>query len=260
MSSIPLYVSNTKAYIWDPQHAATLRVTHHICGLATGTLPGVGQQNVFLGLPLVLMPEEVVLLVEDGKSSLPQLKRRLINRIGICHLVYTPTAFRPPTTHEIAQHTAARLESVEEMQEAAVALVEEKKRAFAMKRESGKGKREKRREVKESGNAEAEEGLFKPDPVTTTPSTKPPSTTPYFTTVPSHPTPSTHPWFDPCLCSTYTSLSSAREAGVWAYPRTALERARCATYREVWTKGMFMGQGVKFGGEFLVYPGALNPT
>jgi tRNA-splicing endonuclease subunit Sen34 len=69
--SIPLYVSNQKAYIWDPSDAATLRVQHHICGLATGTLPGVAQQNVFLGLPLVLMPEEVVLLVENGQSSLP---------------------------------------------------------------------------------------------------------------------------------------------------------------------------------------------
>lgn len=68
--SIPLYISAHKAYIWDPGHAATLRVTHHICGLATGTLPGVAQQNLFLGLPLVLMPEEVVLLVENGQSPL----------------------------------------------------------------------------------------------------------------------------------------------------------------------------------------------
>ncbi len=32
-----------------------------------GTLPGVSQQNVFLGLPQLLMPEEVVLLVENRK-------------------------------------------------------------------------------------------------------------------------------------------------------------------------------------------------
>lgn len=34
-----------------------------------GTLPGVSQQNLFLGLPMVLMPEEVVLLVENGESK-----------------------------------------------------------------------------------------------------------------------------------------------------------------------------------------------
>lgn len=45
-----------------------LRVQHHICGVLSGTLPQVTQQNVFLGLPLVLMPEEVVLLVRNGRS------------------------------------------------------------------------------------------------------------------------------------------------------------------------------------------------
>jgi hypothetical protein len=43
-----------------------LRSQHHICGLVTGTLPHLSQQNAFLGIPLVLMPEEVVLLVEKG--------------------------------------------------------------------------------------------------------------------------------------------------------------------------------------------------
>jgi hypothetical protein len=47
---------------------ATLRSKHHICGILTGTLPHLSQQNVFLGVPLVLMPEEVVLLVENGIS------------------------------------------------------------------------------------------------------------------------------------------------------------------------------------------------
>jgi tRNA-splicing endonuclease subunit Sen34 len=39
----------------------------------TGTLPHLSQQNVFLGLPLVLMPEELVLLVE--KRELVHLTR-----------------------------------------------------------------------------------------------------------------------------------------------------------------------------------------
>jgi tRNA-splicing endonuclease subunit Sen34 len=48
----------------------TLRSQHHICGVLAGTLPHLSQQNVFLGVPLVLTPEEVVLLVENGTSSL----------------------------------------------------------------------------------------------------------------------------------------------------------------------------------------------
>jgi len=79
---IPLRVSSNTAYLWNvdgmyrpPSRSfylhfkidiATLRSKYHICGILTGTLPHLSQQNVFLGIPLVLLPEEVVLLVENG--------------------------------------------------------------------------------------------------------------------------------------------------------------------------------------------------
>lgn len=43
-----------------------LRREHHILGVLMGTLPQAPSQNVFLGLPLELMPEEARLLVEKG--------------------------------------------------------------------------------------------------------------------------------------------------------------------------------------------------
>lgn len=87
-SLIPLHCSNQRVLVWDisgPQRfksstrailadvehvidIETLRVQHHISGVLSGTLPQVGQQNVFLGLPLILMPEEVVLLVRNRIS------------------------------------------------------------------------------------------------------------------------------------------------------------------------------------------------
>ena len=88
-SRIPLYVSNQRAYVWDTKrkylinfitrHAfnklledlAILRSEYRVCGLLVGTLPHLSQQNVFLGLPVLLTPEEVVLLVEKGISPLP---------------------------------------------------------------------------------------------------------------------------------------------------------------------------------------------
>ncbi|KAG9318861.1 hypothetical protein JVU11DRAFT_967 [Chiua virens] len=70
MTPIPLRVSNKKAYAWDVDDIAILRSHHHICGVLTGTLPHLSQQNVFLGVPLLLMPEEVVLLVDKGLAIL----------------------------------------------------------------------------------------------------------------------------------------------------------------------------------------------
>ena len=55
---------------------------------------------------------------------------------------------------------------------------------------------------------------------------------------------------------TYETLDAAREAGVWSYPASAGERARCEVFRDLWEKGYYMGGGIKFGGDWLVYPGA----
>jgi len=53
--------------------AATLHCQHNISGLRVGTLPGVSQQNGFLGLPMTLMQEETAHLVKSGEYSLSPL-------------------------------------------------------------------------------------------------------------------------------------------------------------------------------------------
>jgi tRNA-splicing endonuclease subunit Sen34 len=62
-------------------------------------------------------------------------------------------------------------------------------------------------------------------------------------------------WYEPSS-HVYSTIEDAQKAGVWFYPSTRAERARCGVYRALWEKGYYMGPGVKFGGEFLVYPGA----
>ena len=62
------------------------------------------------------------------------------------------------------------------------------------------------------------------------------------------------PWFALGEHS-YHSLDSAREAGVWTFPSSIQDRARCGVFRTLWEKGYYLGNGVKFGGEYLVYPG-----
>ncbi|KAF2793636.1 SEN34 subunit of tRNA-splicing endonuclease [Melanomma pulvis-pyrius CBS 109.77] len=44
------------------------RRAHNICGVLIGTIPNLSQQNVFLGIPLELMPEEARVLVEQGHA------------------------------------------------------------------------------------------------------------------------------------------------------------------------------------------------
>ncbi|KAL9032393.1 MAG: hypothetical protein Q9214_007989, partial [Letrouitia sp. 1 TL-2023] len=52
--------------LYDAATVTWLRSTHHILGVLIGTLPRFPQQNVFLGLPWELQPEEARILVEKG--------------------------------------------------------------------------------------------------------------------------------------------------------------------------------------------------
>jgi hypothetical protein len=54
---------------------------------------------------------------------------------------------------------------------------------------------------------------------------------------------------------TYLTLQEARDAGVWTYPSNQEERAKCAVFADLWQKGYYMGNGLRFGGDWLVYPG-----
>ncbi|OGM42095.1 tRNA-splicing endonuclease subunit sen34 [Aspergillus bombycis] len=72
---IPISYIAGNYYLFSIDAVTYLRREHHICGVLIGTLPQIPQQNVFLGLPLELMPEEARLLVEkDRKTYLRELE------------------------------------------------------------------------------------------------------------------------------------------------------------------------------------------
>ncbi|GAA5881986.1 hypothetical protein JCM3774_002563 [Rhodotorula dairenensis] len=289
---VKLRVANQKAYLWDLNDVQYLRVQHHICGVLSGTLPQVTQQNVFLGLPLVLMPEEVVLLVRNG----------------IAVLVDDRAAHLPPTVEQAAAYHASRAAAVRAQQEAHYANEQAKKREME---ELHRDKIEKRRREKEaarrkreldelerrraageevSTELEASSGgqrtmeinvpALAPGAANTGPpsanlgSTTPtnssavpvPASTSLTDTRPDlsnvgytiiiEPRSDSFPWYDPDRPSvSYSTLEAAEAAGVWSYPQTILQESRCRVFEDLWRRGFYMGGGMRFGGDFLVYPG-----
>jgi len=256
---IPLCVSNKKAYVWDVDDIAALRSLHHICGILTGTLPHVSQQNVFLGVPLILMPEEVVLLVDKGFAI----------------LVDDQNAHHDPSTAELEKWDSQRLQSVQEH----LALAEEHARDLHPDRamsEKAILKRKEREERKARSRTDPDQPSQTPllsepipDPANSRPEssratainqsdvtavTRNPAISPAYTVQVPGASPSTFEWYAPTDHS-FTTLATARDAGIWDYPQTPFERARCAVFRDLWEQGYFMGSGIKFGGEYLVYPG-----
>ncbi|KAG0138097.1 hypothetical protein HOY82DRAFT_666642 [Tuber indicum] len=62
----PIYLVSSSYLLYDAAVISHVRRTHRMSGCLTGTLPQIPQQNIFLGLPLELMIEEVLLLVDKG--------------------------------------------------------------------------------------------------------------------------------------------------------------------------------------------------
>lgn len=67
---IPISKIGGRYLLFDINVVTYLRRAHNICGVLIGSIPQVPQQNVFLGLPVELLPEEVKLLVEKEVAYL----------------------------------------------------------------------------------------------------------------------------------------------------------------------------------------------
>jgi tRNA-splicing endonuclease subunit Sen34 len=81
---------------------------------------------------------------------------------------------------------------------------------------------------------------------------RPPQTPTYTIVIPG--TSTSFSWYTP-EPHAYSTIQAAKDAGIWSYPSDLAERAKCAVFRDLWGKGHYMGGGLKFGGDFLVYPG-----
>ena len=55
--------------IFDHNDIAIIRRHHDVCGVLTGTVPQSPTQNLFLGIPLELRPEDVAILAEAGVAA-----------------------------------------------------------------------------------------------------------------------------------------------------------------------------------------------
>lgn len=67
---VPISLIAGRYLLFDVDVATYLRRTYHICGVLIGGIPQAPQQNVFLGLPVELQPEEAKLLIEKEVAYL----------------------------------------------------------------------------------------------------------------------------------------------------------------------------------------------
>jgi tRNA-splicing endonuclease subunit Sen34 len=169
------------------------------------------------------------------------------------------TAVGEPSSAELAEWDEARKQQVSKE----IALWHEREIArTALEITTGKGKGrlseeavQKRKERQERRAREVPpeltlDGEDAPKEITPDAQAEAHSQPNYTVHIPS--TSLSHAWYCPSI---YDDLHSASHAGLWTYPRTPEEVASCRVFRDLWEKGHFLGSGLKFGGDFLVYPG-----
>ena len=198
-------------------------------------------------------------------STVSDLIAAFCSATGFACLVDDRNAHRDPSPALLSKWDSARLKAIKHQ----LALAEEEQDAKeqhtspAMSEEAIRKRRE--RERKKSGATSTTDGLFsapseQPDHNTPSSSQGDRGTAPGRSgltgtyTVHVSASSSALEWYNQSA-HLYTTLASAREAGIWDYPATADERARCSVFRDLWEKGYSMGGGIKFGGDYLVYPG-----
>ena len=266
----------------------------------------MAQQNVFLGLPLLLLAEEVVLLVEDGESLLfcppPTGTSDLVSYLTLGHAALVDDAgsnMRYATRDQLTQWDESRSADVRAQQEAAASSQAITGVPKGPDNSEAASKKRQVREAKKAAAAAAKASLLAaetlnepaalddisqlltteeahPDAADETvadsvepqaSSTSPPLPM-HTVTIPA--TSSSLPWLSSLTLSApvpssslyptsnfvHSTLASATEARIWNYPSTLEERARCAVFRSLHKQGYWMGGGLKFGGDWLVYPGS----
>jgi tRNA-splicing endonuclease subunit Sen34 len=67
-SPFPISCIAGRYLLFDINVISHARRAHNICGVLIGTIPNLSQQNVFLGVPLEITPEEARVLVERGHA------------------------------------------------------------------------------------------------------------------------------------------------------------------------------------------------
>ncbi|KAL1845076.1 hypothetical protein VTK73DRAFT_1184 [Phialemonium thermophilum] len=215
--------------VFDIQDVAFLRRHHNICAVFVGTMPQNPTQNVFMGLPVELLPEEasvlvaksVAYIVDDTAAHLRQL-----------------TAMDDSTRRAYIQSLRTQRRKAQQSLDEEKAARTAEARARLQKKAASKQTASKQGGVSSSASRspEGEESLFGS------------SSPPVSEMTPRQPAPQLIPGITP-----------ATSNGILGSPRTHTTPPDmpepCPLYAHLNARGYFITPGLRFGGHYSVYPG-----
>ncbi|PGH05538.1 tRNA-intron endonuclease [Blastomyces parvus] len=233
---VPISLVSGHYFLFSVDIATYLRREHHICGALIGTLPQIPQQNVFLGLPLELMPEEARILVEKGVAYIADDVK--IHEDGMQNLANQDRhRYLQSLEQEGRQAALAQASRKEQQREEALKKLERKNAAKPTEPLQNQGSA-----LPQSSNeVEPEEQLFESS-----------SQTPSSTLTPSRKSVAVEAAF---------GITPATSDGLFPkvpppQPPTLPDvPPSYPLFAHLHSKGFFLSPGLRFGCQYLAYPG-----
>jgi tRNA-splicing endonuclease subunit Sen34 len=237
---IPISFISGRYLLFSADAVTYLRREYHICGVFIGTLPQVPQQNVFLGLPLELLPEEARLLVEKGVACI--VDEGTSHNVGMRSLIEEDKRrYLQGLQREGLQATRAQTERKEQQRETVLKKLAIKN---AAKADSATKPKNVSEDVASAGGDDADLSLFGSDSrpssalsmsraSSISTSGAPMGITP-ATSYPPLPSPVPKEYLIPCLPDVPPS-----------YP----------LFAHLHSQGYFLSPGLRFGCQYMAYPG-----
>ncbi|KAH8923931.1 tRNA-intron endonuclease catalytic domain-like protein [Atractiella rhizophila] len=223
------------ALIHDFNTFYALRSEHRLLGVLTGTLPSMPGQNVFLGLPYLLMTEEAEILRQNG----------------VARLVAEANSYDEPTKEQIEISERKRSEDIEDHKKRTREIQVAKKVEFlkahpdiANKMKVSPKSTPSKAKGKQNHSTSGSHLYFDESPAAEG-RTEPDDDFLYRLVVPSATTVEKMPWYSPRVLDSNDTAS----------PRSLFDRARLGIYKDLYSQGYWPSSGLKFGGDFVAYPG-----
>jgi tRNA-splicing endonuclease subunit Sen34 len=230
---IPVSLIGGRYLLFSIDAVTYLRREHHICGVLIGSIPQAPQQNVFLGLPLELMLEEVRLLVEKRVAYI--VDDAVAHQLGV---IEAPMQRRYEYVSKLQNTGRQAALSQTEVREQSRAKALAKSRSTAIKKQSVKDISQEDDEGPSTPKSAHEELIFTP-PNLSEPaaSDSPPVST--FGVTPA----------------TSTSLLTPPPPPNSSKAKLPTVPASYPLFKHLYSKKYFVSPGLRFGCKYLVYPG-----
>ncbi|OCK82756.1 SEN34 subunit of tRNA-splicing endonuclease [Lepidopterella palustris CBS 459.81] len=236
LTPFPISRIATRYLLFDVHAVTYARREHNICGVLIGTIPHLSQQNVFLGIPLELMPEEARLLVEHGHA----------------YIIDEVEAHKTGLLDMSRKDQLAFLQAMDKQGMEIAAESKKKAEERSQKALQGRGMARRAREntasrVSETADSSAKQRLADGDDECSVFEAEPRSPSP----APSHPPLAVERHFITPTIS-YPPLQTPNTTPTLSLPEVSKTYPLFAFLH---SKGYFITPGLRFGCHYTVYPG-----